>query len=530
MKKKEKEEKQIRILLVYPRSKVTNYSDIGREVVFLTKKPGGLLNASLATLAALTPGRFDLRIVNENLEPVPFDEKWDIVGITGYISHFYRARKIAMEFLRRGVAVVCGGPSVSLSPERWRPFATTLIIGEAERTWPQFLKDFCENNIKKEYRETERFDLSISPVPDFSAFPKSLRKKYLGGIVQTSRGCPFNCEFCDVVHFMGRKKRYKPIDTILKELDGMAKMGQTRSILLADDNFSADADKAKEILRALRDWNRARSRKVPFITMVSIDIAQDDEFLRLAAEAGLTRIFVGIETPNTESLQESRKFHNIGRNIMEDIRNFYRHGILLLGGCMVGFDHDDISIFKRQFDFFMESGIPGVHALPVQAADGTQLKERMIREGRYIDWEKKGNPGEHEINELNTLTFVPKQMTLDQLREGSYWLLWELYKPGNFVKRFEIFFECFEKSDKKAGLAIPKTYIDLEGIGIVVRILKYLLFRATKEERWAFKKMYEIARRSSHPQRYGIFIENFLTLKNTTCILMKECPQRSRDY
>ena len=172
----------------------------------------------------------------------------------------------------------------------------------------------------------------------------------------------------------------------------------------------------------------------------------------------------------------------------------------------------------------MQSGIPAIHVLPVQAADGSRLKERMIREGRYIDWEEPGRTNPHGINELNTLTLIPRQMTLRQLTQGTQWLLWQLYKPENFVERYRYFLECFERSPKRDRLVIPKVAPDREGVGIVGRVIKYLLTRATKTERWAFRQMFKYTRRSSHPQRLGFLVENFLTLKNTHMILNKVCP------
>ena len=299
------------ILLIFPKNNSRTYDDISGDSKFLMKKPGGMVNVSLATVAALTPAEFAVRIVDENIESIDYNEPYDLVGITGYSTQLHRAHEIAAEFSKRGVLVVCGGPSVSLSPERWRPFADVLIIGEAERIWPQFLTDYLLDSYQREYRETERFDLSISPIPDYGGYSRKSLKKYMMGIVQTSRGCPFDCEFCDVTVYVGRKMRYKPIENVIEEVAQLYKMRKSRFIFLADDNFSAGRSRAKKILIALRDWNWKQRKPVSFITQVSIDAAGDDEFLELAAEAGLTRVFIGIETPNISSLRESNKKQNI---------------------------------------------------------------------------------------------------------------------------------------------------------------------------------------------------------------------------
>ena len=286
-----------KLLLVFHKSFAVSYGDM-RFVGDLMPRVG-LMNAGLTTVAALTPRTFDIEIVDENLEQVPYDKPWDLVGITGYHTQILQAREVARRFSGRGVPVVCGGPSVSISPERWRPFADVLVIGEAERIWPRFLADFLAGRHGCEYREAERFDLAITPAPDYSGYSRRAKGTYYGGIVQTSRGCPFDCEFCDVIVFVGRKMRYKPVELIIEEVDALKGMGMKFAVL-ADDNFSAGRRKAKEILEALCRWNRKQRDPMSFVTQLSIEISDDAAFLELAAEAGLNRVLVGIESPSEE--------------------------------------------------------------------------------------------------------------------------------------------------------------------------------------------------------------------------------------
>jgi radical SAM superfamily enzyme YgiQ (UPF0313 family) len=515
-----------KLLLVYPKNYVLTYSDAGETVDRFTRKPGGPLNVSLATVAAMTHPEFEVSIVNENVEPIDFDDNWDLVGVTGHPTQLQRAKEIAAEFKKRGVLVVCGGPSVSLSPERWKPFADVLIIGEAERIWPQFVDDYLGGSYKEEYRETERFDLSISPLPDYSGYSKKSLKKFMGGIVQASRGCPYDCDFCDVITYNGRTMRYKPVGKILQEVEQLYMLKQTRVIFLADDNFPADRKKAKAILRAFGDFNGKHRRKLTFYTQLSIDAAEDEEFLELSAEAGLIRCFVGIETPNVDSLKECNKHQNVRTDMLKGIKTFHEHGIFLFGGCMVGFDSDDLTIFQRQYDFFMKTGIFNVHVFPVQASDGSRLKKRMMKEGRYLDWEEtfRTDPGNKNKNVINTFTIVPKQMTLEQLKQGVRWLMWNLYKPDKFARRFISFFEDYEASPHKKEISIPRSHIDIDGLKIARRLLTHLLFRESAAGRRAFRRMFECARKSCHPHRFVILAESFLRLKNVHDILSRENP------
>jgi radical SAM superfamily enzyme YgiQ (UPF0313 family) len=414
--------------------------------------------------------------------------------------------------------------------------ADVLVIGEAERIWPEFVSDYLCGNVKPEYRETERPDLSLTPVPDYSPIAPALLRRFGGGIVQTSRGCPFDCEFCDAIVFAGRKIRYKPIDTILTEVEQLRAMG-LRYVYLADDNFGAGRKKAKQILVALRDYNRRQKRPVPFLTQLSIDLAKDEEFLELAAEAGLTRVFIGLETPSIESLTETHKLQNVRTDMREGVRRFHEHGIEVLGGSVVGFDNDDLSIFRRQLDFFMKLGVPSVQVYPLNAPDATPLKARMQREGRYIEWEDSESAKSKYFSYFSSFTIVPKQMSISQLQKGTYWLLWQLYDYDNFAARLAVFFENYERSKKKRLLDIPtganrvtpKEVLRVlrhnrDALALFARILRHVLTRAEPKERRAFFHMLSSAQRSTHPQRWSLAISAYLTVVNTRRMLLEQAP------
>ena len=507
-------QKEYKLLLILPKDLTLNYELFSEKVGFITRMSKGSPPLSLATIAALTPANFKIKIIDENIEEIDFNENYDLVGITGNTYHINQAKEIANEFSKRKILVVCGGFSVSVCPERWRSFADVLIIGEAERIWPEFLTDFIAGSCKKEYIETERFDLVVTPAPDYSPISRSNLRKYSFGVVQTNRGCPFKCEFCSVTVYAGNKSRYKPVYKIIEEIDQIQKIWKYRYIFIVDDNFSADILKAKEVLAALKEWNLKQRKHVTFITQISIDCAKDDEFLVLAAEAGLTIFSIGIETPNIESLKEARKFQNVVLNINETVKKIHQHGITIMANSMIGFDNDDLSIFKKQFEFFSELGIANVSIYQLLAFEGTPLKDRMIREGRYIYLNETLFGEGHYFNILNASNIIPKNMSVKQLQNGIIELLDELYISNNYIERFKIFFKDYESSDKKNEITISKTFLDFAAIGIVIRLTIFILFKAASSERDALIKMFKIAYNSTHPQRYGILLYYFMRLLN----------------
>ncbi len=497
-----------KLLLINP-ANPAHTSYVNQEHIrFLTRKSGGWLNASLPTLAALAPPAFDVRIVDESAEPVPFDAGWDLVGVSLKPTLQERGKEIMRRFRELGVLVVAGGPSVTVSPERWESCADVLVIGEAERVWPKFLQDYLAGRHQAEYREVGRVDLALSPVPDYSGMPMAAIQKFTGGVVQASRGCPFRCEYCDGLVYLGKKMRYKPIERVMEELEQVYRLGK-RNVWIADDDFSANPKRSKEIFRRVRDWNREKRVPMGLVTSVSVSIADDEEFLELAAEAGVVRFIIGLETCNEESLREVRKFQNIRPDIEGDIRRIHEHGILVCGGCMVGFDHDDISIFRRQFEFFTRVAIPNVQVYALQAMDGTPVKARMLEQGRYID------PHRDSVGPAcETFTIIPKQMTIDQLRQGIYWLLASFYRWEAFEQRLMTYLDNFENSPKKNKLHIPSGPPEAEDVGIAARILKYVLTGADREERRVFYRLVRAALRSSHPQALRVTVGSYLLAKN----------------
>jgi radical SAM superfamily enzyme YgiQ (UPF0313 family) len=416
-----------RILLVNPLPSLSLYSWL--NVSDITGRAAYIMNLALPTLAALAPPDVEITAVDEAVEPVRFDGDWDLVGITGYLTQMRRMVEIADEFRRRGRLVAIGGPYATLSPHVVRPHADILFRGEAERTWPAFLDDFLQDRWRAEYVSHETVDVQLSPLPRVDVLRPLA---YEQGVVQTSRGCPFECEFCDVIVYLGRKQRHKRPDQVVAELDQLYHAGY-RSVLLADDNLTANRARSAEIMAAVRDWNLAQPRPISLFTQLSIDVTRpsDVPLLDLCAEAGLKQAFVGIETPSADALREVHKHQNLRGDLIADVHHLQRRGIMVQAGMITGFDSDTLDAFARMYAFLQAAGIPMVLLAMLNALDGTPLQRRLADEGRL-----KRLLLSDAILDTN---IVPKQMSSQELLQGTLWLLNRLYAPDAFLARLDVF-------------------------------------------------------------------------------------------
>ena len=452
------------LYLVNPRADWPSY--YGAEVVgdSSRRKPAALVaDLTVATVAAMAPEGFKIKIVDESIHAVNFDDDCDFVGITGKINQWQRMRAIAEEFRKRRKLVLIGGPYASLSPAIVRPHCDILVKGEIEAIASKLFADLSEGTWQEEY-DGGRPDLSSSPVPRWDIYPN---ERALLACVQTSRGCPFECEFCDVIQYLGRKQRHKSIDQVLKELDEVYSRGY-RSVFLADDNFTVYRSRAKELLAALKTWNtRLENGKVEFVTQVSIDAARDPELLRMCAEAGLVRCFIGIETPNAESLREAKKRQNLRIDLASEVRCFFEQGIQVMAGMIVGFDHDSTEIFDKHYEFAMSSGIPILALGALAAPEATPLYQRLKQEGRLIEAEH--TPLTWETN------LVPKLMTREQLSAGIQRLCNRLYHPRAFGERVIRFIELLgprrdpASAEDQAGRQVARD-IEFEVLDLIAGI------------------------------------------------------------
>src|SRR3990170_2720239 len=310
-------------------------------------------NLSLPTVAGLTPPEHEIVLCDENVEAIDFDTDADIVGVTGYVVHKKRIFEILDEFKRRGKFVVVGGPFATLCPEELQGRADVIFVGEAEYTWQRFLRDYETGRWEAEYRQDEKPSMHDSPAPRFDLLKVD---RYRTMTIQFARGCPFNCEFCDIIVMYGRRPRTKSVPQVLAEVAAVHRLG-IPNIFVVDDNFIGNKKEAKELLKALAEWQADHRHPIEFMTEVSLNVAQDDELLSLMKEAHFTTIFVGIESPRTASLEETGKTQNTRGDILTSVHRIQAAGTEVMAGMIVGFDSDDPSIFAGEFRFIQDARI-----------------------------------------------------------------------------------------------------------------------------------------------------------------------------
>jgi len=402
----------------------------------------------LATVAALTPEGFDVDIWDEGsrgeiTDGTDLGRTYDLVGVTGYIAHLPRAIELAHIFHRRELPVVIGGPGVSSAPDLCREAFDVIFLGEAELTWPRFLGEWKQGTHRSEYRQVERPDLSHSPVPRWDKIAEDVARYRLAG-VQTTRGCPYDCEFCDVIHLFGRRPRHKPVDRVIEEIVKLQKLGASR-IFICDDDFIGDGKYAKEFLRALLPVNNAFDPPCTYSTQLTIDLAKDDELMELMADCNFTQVFIGIETPRAASLKETHKVQNLRSNLVEDCRRIQSFGLPVKAALIVGFDADDTDVFEEQVRFLEEANIAITSINTMKAYPGTPLWVRLQQESRVLDVSDIYSDSPKVVTNI-----IPKGMSRIELLEGYRELLRKSRSWESFERRTLAFLSSVTREPKVA--------------------------------------------------------------------------------
>lgn len=409
----------------------------------------------LATVAALCPPHWEVTIVDENVEPVPLDPVADLVGVGGMGVQFKRQRELLAHYRSRGLRVVAGGSYASLCPEKYADHADTTIAGEAEYIWPAFCRDFESGAPHALYRETGTVALADSPAPRFDLLKLHL---YNTASLQFSRGCPYLCDFCDIIVMFGRRPRMKSVEQIGRELDALRAQG-ARQVFFVDDNLIGNRAQAKGLLRFLADYQQRHRVRFGFGTEASLNLAQDEELMRLMHQANFGWVFIGIETPDQQALKSARKTQNVGTDILGALRRIYDNGIDVLGGFIVGFDDDTPATFERQRRFILDSGIQAAMIGLLTALPRTPLYERLRREGRLIE---RADDGDNTRLGTNVL---PKGMSYTALLTGYRRLYEELLTDRSIARRIR---------NKLRWMRAPvyrSEYPALDRVRIVVRLL-----------------------------------------------------------
>ena len=429
----------MKALLIYPCYPDTFWSF--KHALWFVSKKAAFPPLGLLTVASMLPDDWEKKVVDMNVSRLKDKQlDWaDIVFISAMIVQRDSAREVIERCKKKGVKVVAGGPLFSAEHEDFDG-VDHFVLYEAEASLPRFLHDLENNQAASIYSSRRFHDLERTPMPQWDLINLN---KYNSMNIQYSRGCPYHCEFCDIPELFGRKVRTKSTEQVIAELDAVHSRGYQGNVFFVDDNFIGNRRKLKrEILPAIIEWQKEKARPFEFLTEASIDLADDDELLQMMAHAGFTMVFIGIESPNEESLAECGKNHNIKRDLMASVKKIQEAGLQVTGGFIVGFDHDPPSIFDRMVSFIQNSGIVTAMVGLLEAPKGTKLYQRLKQEGRLTSLFTGDNTS-------FSTNIIPK-MGLAKLISGHKELIGKLYSPGPYYKRVKEFLKRFQPKFRKS--------------------------------------------------------------------------------
>jgi len=428
----------MKALLVYPKYPDTFWS-FKHALKFISKKalhpPLGLL-----TVAAMIPGKWEKRLVDMNAAMLTDEElEWaDYVLISAMIVQKESAKEIITRCNKLGVKIIAGGP---LFTAEYKDFEGVdhLVLNEAEITLPLFLEDLEQGKAKHLYTSEQFPEIARTAIPLWGLVNM---KKYMSMTIQYSRGCPFNCEFCDITTLYGHRSRTKGKDQILAELEKLYSRGWRGSVFFVDDNFIGNRKKLKsDILPAIIDWMKKRKYPFNFSTEASIDLSDDEKLMRMMIRAGFEGVFVGIETPNEKSLVECNKFQNRNRDLVACVKRIQKFGLEVHGGFIVGFDNDPASIFQRQIEFIQKSRIITAMVGLLNAPRDSRLYKRIEKEGRLL----KDISGDNTDFSTN---IIPK-MGYEKLAKGYKSIISGIYSPRPYYERVREFLREYKPLEKR---------------------------------------------------------------------------------
>jgi radical SAM superfamily enzyme YgiQ (UPF0313 family) len=420
------------ILLLYPEFPDTFWS-LKHALKFIKKK-AGTPPLGLLTVAAMLPSDWNIKLVDLNVENLLQKDllKADFAFISAMVVQRQSTQALIARCKAAGIKMVAGGPLFTMEYDQF-PDVDHFVLNEAEITLPLFLTDLANGSAQRVYKTSEFPDLRLAPVP---LWHLAKLKKYSLVSIQFSRGCPFNCDFCNVTSLLGHRPRTKSTQQMIRELDSLYSYGWRGGIFFVDDNFIGNKAQLKtELLPALIEWRKGKTG-MPFNTEVSINLADDPELIRLMTEAGFDTIFVGIETPNKDSLIECNKFQNIGRDLAQSVHILQSSGLQVQGGFIVGFDSDTTSVFQQLVDFIQHCGIVTAMVGMLQAPQGTRLFDRMKRENRLTS-KMSGDNVDGSTN------IIPK-MGLETLKQGYRKILDQIYSPKLYYERVMTFLKQYQ--------------------------------------------------------------------------------------
>ncbi len=422
----------MKVLLVYPRNPDSFWSF--KHVLRFLAKRAAFPPLGLLTIAAMLPRAWELKLVDTNVEELgDADIQWaDWVMLSGMIVHKAPAREIAERCRALGRPVIAGGPLFTTGHHEF-PEIPHFVLGEAEPVMAELVADMQAGRVKPSYRSAAFPDLKDTPVPRWELIDL---RQYVTMPVQFSRGCPFDCEFCDIVAMYGRVPRTKAPRQVIAELEALRAAGWRDMVFIVDDNFIGNKKRVKELLAELTRWRERTRTGMGFLTEASVNLADQEELLELMVRAGFKKVFIGLETPVAESLEECRKVQNTRRDLIEAVRVIQRAGIEVMGGFIVGFDSDPLDVFRRQFEFIQRAGVVTAMVGLLTALPQTRLYARLAEEGRVLA-QSVGD------NTAAVLNFVPR-LDRSSLLSGYRELMTSLYAPENYYRRVRAFLATWQ--------------------------------------------------------------------------------------
>lgn len=458
----------MKLLLVAPATPPTFWS-FAHALPFVSRKaafpPLGLL-----TVAGMLPSDWSMELVDLNVDKLRDEDvrDADYVLLSAMIVHRESVEKVAERCAELGTPVIAGGPLFTTGHEHF-PQIPHFVLGEAEDLVEELVADMRAGRVKPLYRATGFPSLEKTPVPRWDLVDLG---DYASMCVQFSRGCPFNCEFCDIIVMNGRRPRTKPAENLVAELESLRRNGWDGSVFLVDDNFIGNKPRVRELLDHVGEWKRSTGSPMGFLTEASVNLADDEALMEKMAEVGFRQVFLGLETPDLASLEECQKHQNTRGDLTEAVARIQAAGMEVMGGFIVGFDSDTPDIFQRQFEFIQRAGVVTAMVGLLTALPKTRLYERLRREGRLLS-DATGNNTEAFCN------FVPR-LDRDQLVDGYRQLMQRLYEPKAFYARARTFLARHRPRT-------PRTRTSPQEIGAFFRSLWELGVRARgRRQFWAF--------------------------------------------
>ncbi|MCF7975440.1 MAG: DUF4070 domain-containing protein [Phycisphaerae bacterium] len=417
----------MKLLLIYPEFPDTFWS-FKHALAFVGKR-SALPPLGLLTVASMLPQTWSLRLVDTNVRKLTKkDLAWaDCAFVSAMVVQRESAHQLIDQCRDAGLRIVAGGPLFQIEHDKFKA-VDHFVLNEAELTLPSFLKDLEQGRARHVYETDQYADLRQTPAPRWELLDL---RRYAGMCIQFSRGCPFNCDFCNVTALLGHRMRIKSSQQIIAELDGLYARGWRSDVFFVDDNFIGNKPFLKDdLLPALIAWRQGKAG-IGFYTEASINLADDPALMALMVNAGFNTVFIGIETPDEACLAECHKVQNRHRDLVADVKRMQRAGLQVQGGFIVGFDHDRPSIFQKQIEFIQNSGIVTAMVGLLQAPPGTRLYERMKQEGRLC--------GDSSGDNVDGTTNIIPAMSLDVLQAGYKAMLEHLYSPEQYYRRIRTF-------------------------------------------------------------------------------------------